>query len=160
MFCGKPLHFRRACAEVRANLVLFIDVLEHVDDDSALLAHYAAKVARGTRFLITVPAFQWLWSEHDVFLEHRRRYCIEDLVTAVLKAGLTVLHSSYLLPLAVATRLPARLHRRRLRPARSQLRKHGWIANEALSALCGLELPMLRFNRLGGLSVFCLAVKP
>jgi trans-aconitate methyltransferase len=164
MFCGKSLHFRRACEEVDANLVLFMDVLEHVDDDSALLAQYAAKVTSGARFLISVPAFQWLWSEHDVFLEHRRRYRMEDLVTAVAKAGLTVLQSSYffglVLPLAAATRLPARLSRQRQRPARSQLRKHGWFTNTALSTLCSLELPMLRFNRLGGLSVFCLAAKP
>lgn len=164
VFCGKPLHFRRACGETRANLVLLMDVLEHGDDDSALLAQYAAKVAGGARFLITVPAFKWLWSEHDVFLEHRRRYSREDLVTAVAKAGLTVLHSSYffglVLPLAVATRLPSRLHRQRLRPAKSQLRNHGWLTNTALSALCRLELPALRFNRLGGLSVFCLAAKP
>jgi trans-aconitate methyltransferase len=164
VFYGKPLHFRRVCAEVGANLVLLMDVLEHVDDDSALLAQYAAKVASGARFVITVPAFKWLWSEHDVFLEHRRRYRMEELVTAVAKAGLTVLHSSYffglVLPLAAATRLPSRLHRQPQRPARSQLRKHGWLTNTTLSALCRLELPFLRFNRLGGLSVFCLAAKP
>jgi hypothetical protein len=164
VICGKPLHFRRTCAEVDANLVLFMDVLEQVDDDSGLLAQYAAKVPSDARFLITVPALEWLWSEHDVFLEHRRRYRIEDLVMAVAKAGLTVLHSSYffglVLPLAAATRLPGRLRRQRPRPARSQLRKHGRLTNTALSALCRLELPILRFNRLGGLSVFCLASKP
>jgi len=164
VFCGKPLHFRRGCEAVGANLVLLMDVLEHVDDDSGLLAQYAAKVPAGARFLITVPAFEWLWSEHDVFLEHRRRYRMEDLARVVANAGLRVLVSSYffglVLPLAAATRLPGRLHNRRARPAQSQLRKHGWITNTALSALCGLELPMLRFNRLGGLSVFCLAGKP
>ena len=162
--CGKPLHFRRAGTPVNANLVLFMDVLEHVDDDAALLGQCAAQVASGTRFLITVPAFEWLWSEHDVFLEHRRRYHLEQLLSAVAKAGLTVLHSSYffalVLPLAAVTRLSGRLHRQRQRPAKSQLRKHGWLTNTALSALCRLELPVLHFNRAGGLSVFCLAAKP
>jgi trans-aconitate methyltransferase len=161
---GKPLHFRRACGEVSANLVLLMDVLEHVDDDVALLRQYAAKVASGALFLITVPAFEWLWSEHDVFLEHRRRYHLQELLSAVTKAELTVLHGWYffgfVLPLAAATRLPGRLHRRGLRPAKSQLRKHGWLTNTALSALCRLELPIQRFNRVGGLSVFCLAAKP
>jgi hypothetical protein len=89
---------------------------------------------------------------------------MQDLVTAVTKAGLTVLNSSYffglVLPLAAATRLSGRLRAQRPGPARSQLRKHGRIANATLSALCDIELPILRFNRLGGLSVFCLASKP
>jgi 2-polyprenyl-3-methyl-5-hydroxy-6-metoxy-1,4-benzoquinol methylase len=65
---GKTLQFRRLCSGVSADLVLLMDVLEHVDDDSALLVECASKVPTGARFLITVPAFEWLWSDHDVFL--------------------------------------------------------------------------------------------
>jgi hypothetical protein len=63
VLCGKRLHFRRACEAVGANLVLLVVVLEHVDAESELLAKYAAKVVSRARFLVTVPAFQWLWSE-------------------------------------------------------------------------------------------------
>ena len=52
---------------------MIADVLEHVDDDLALLRQYAAKLGEGGRIVITVPAFSFLWSGHDVFLEHRRR---------------------------------------------------------------------------------------
>ena len=44
-----------------------MDVLEHVADDLALLKEYVDKARPGTAFLITVPAFQFLWSGHDDF---------------------------------------------------------------------------------------------
>jgi hypothetical protein len=53
-----------------------MDVIEHVEDDVGLVREYANKVAPGTRFITTVPAFMWLWSGHDVFLEYFRRYTL------------------------------------------------------------------------------------
>jgi hypothetical protein len=67
---GKPLLFRRSVDQSDADLVLLMDVIEHVEDDVGLVREYANKVAPGTRFITTVPAFMWLWSGHDVFLEH------------------------------------------------------------------------------------------
>ena len=55
-------------------VILLMDVLEHVDDDVGLLRAYAEPARPGTRFIVSVPAFSWLWSAHDEFLEHRRRY--------------------------------------------------------------------------------------
>ena len=161
---GKPVAFRRSCDAVDADLVLLMDVLEHVEDDAGLLASYAAKVPAGAAFLITVPAFQWLWSGHDVFLEHKRRYDIGRLERAVKAAGLALERSSYyfglVLPIAAAARVGANLIRRRDLAPRSQLKKHGSLVNGVLAALCLAELPIVRFNRVGGLSVFALASKP
>ena len=90
-----------------------MDVLEHVPDDAALVAEYAARVPPGARFLITVPAFQWMWSGHDVLLEHFRRYTLRQIEAAVSRGGLRVERGCYfyggVLPLAAATRLAARL---------------------------------------------------
>lgn len=55
-------------------LIIMMDVLEHIQDDGAFLKHYVDNLSRGGYVLITVPAFQFLWSGHDVFLEHHRRY--------------------------------------------------------------------------------------
>ena len=163
-FSGKPLAFRRSCDGVDADLVLFMDVLEHVDDDAGLLASYAAKVPAGAAFLITVPAFQWLWSGHDVFLEHKRRYDLAQLQRTLDAAGLALVRSSYyfglVLPLAAAARLAENMTRGRDREPRSHLKKHGALINGALGTLCRAELPLIRFNRVGGLSVFALANKP
>jgi len=73
---GKPIRFVHVAANSDADTVLLMDVLEHVDDDTGLLREYVQNAAPGTRFLITVPAFMWMWSGHDVFLEHRRRYTL------------------------------------------------------------------------------------
>lgn len=54
--------------------VVAMDVLEHVDDDAALLTTIASLAKPGGELLITVPAFQFLYSGHDAFLKHARRY--------------------------------------------------------------------------------------
>jgi len=176
---GKPLHFRRSLqpADARpadpadrpdhADLVLMMDVLEHVEDDAALLRTYVQQAAPGTHFLLSVPAFNWLWSEHDVFLEHHRRYTLRQLEHTARSAGLEVLHGSYyfaaVLPLAAALRLGGRWCARAsqpLRPPRSQLVQHAPWVNRLLTWVCRAELPLLRHNRLGGLTALCLARKP
>jgi len=140
-----------------------MDVLEHVEDDVGLLTEYMQKVPVGARFLLTVPAFQWLWSEHDVFLEHYRRYDIDSLQAVVRKAGLAIERCSYyfglVLPMACIQRLGRSKRPVAGRPARSHLQRHHWVTNTALASLCQLELALLRMNRLGGLTVFCLATK-
>ena len=160
---SKPLHFRRAIGHCPADLVLLMDVLEHVDDDLGLLRSYVERVPRGARILISVPAFSFLWSDHDVFLEHRRRYRLGSLEEIVLKAGLDRERAAYffgsVFPLAAAIRLAQRLTPGRNAPPRSQLVRHHPAVNAALAQLCRLELPLMRFNRLAGLSAFCLARK-
>ena len=75
-WCGKPIAFRRAIDHCQADLVLAMDVIEHVEDDAALISAYCDLAPRGTRFIISVPAFNFLWSAHDIFLEHHRRYTL------------------------------------------------------------------------------------
>ena len=109
---GKPVLYRRDTGPTDCDLVLMMDVLEHVDDDRGLLRHYAAKVPSGAHFLVTVPAFAFLWSGHDVFLEHKRRYRLGEIEAAMRDAGLQVVRGSYyfglVFPLAAAVRLVER----------------------------------------------------
>ncbi len=158
---GKPLLFRRAVTTTDADLLLLMDVLEHVDDDIGLLGGYARLAPRGATVLLTAPAFQWLFSGHDVFLGHRRRYTVAGLAATARAAGITVDRACYyfaaVFPLAVALRLPGALRRGAIGqdPApRCDMRRHGALANRVLGALCAAELPVLPFNRLFGLSVF------
>ena len=60
---GEKIQFLQNCGPVDADLVLLMDVLEHVDNDIELLQEYVEKVPVGTRFLISVPAF-YFWSIH------------------------------------------------------------------------------------------------
>ena len=63
---GKPISFRRASPVGDADVVLLMDVIEHVDDDVGLLRSYAASARPGTRFIVSVPAFSWLWSRTTI----------------------------------------------------------------------------------------------
>lgn len=91
-----------------ADVVLLLDVLEHVDDAAALRTARRALAADGL-LVVTVPAYQWLWSAHDVALGHRRRYTGRGLRRVVEGAGFAAERVSYfstlLFPAVAAGRL-------------------------------------------------------
>ena len=155
---GKPIAFRRSIAHSQADLVLAMDVIEHVGDDAALISAYCDLVPPGAKFIISVPAFNFLWSAHDVFLEHYRRYTLRSLEAAMRKGGLIVDWSHYyyaaVFPLAAGLRLAERLKRPHATAPQSQLRRHGVLTNEFFSALLAAERPFMRVNRLFGLTAF------
>jgi hypothetical protein len=68
---GKDMPFTRSIGKVSKKLILMMDVLEHVDDDVGLLREYTENMPDDGLVVISVPAFQFLWSGHGVFLEHR-----------------------------------------------------------------------------------------
>jgi SAM-dependent methyltransferase len=158
---GKPISFVHGIDKFDGHLVLMMDVLEHVPDDVGLLRDYASRVPRGTRILITVPAMPWMWSGHDVFLEHYRRYTTASMSRVIEAAGLRQLSLCYYfgltLPLAAAMRLGRRLMSRRVEMPGSDMRVHTPLVNAALLQTCRLELAFFQANRLAGLSVFALA---
>ncbi|PYN81902.1 MAG: SAM-dependent methyltransferase [Candidatus Rokuibacteriota bacterium] len=92
-----------------AEVVLLLDVIEHVDDDGAALAAACRAVAAGGLLVVTVPAYRWLWSGHDEVLGHRRRYTAAGLRAVVERAGFSVLRVSYfnslLFPMVALVRL-------------------------------------------------------
>jgi len=160
---GKPIYFCKESAPYNADLVLLMDVLEHIPDDVTFLKTFVDQLPAGTEFLITVPAFQFLWSGHDVFLEHQRRYTLKGLVDVVQKCGLLPQKQFYfyglVFPLALITRLADKFSNQRNAP-QSKLIKHHPLMNWALQKICALELHIMRFNQVAGLSVVCLAKKP
>ncbi len=75
----------------QVSVVMLFDVLEHVEDDCALLRRLAAGVSPGTLFLITVPSGRRLFGPLDRRLRHFRRYDRRELNILVEKAGLELL---------------------------------------------------------------------
>lgn len=64
---------------IKNSIVVMMDVLEHIEDDYAILEDIKKRVGEHAHYFITVPAFMSLWSGHDVYLEHYRRYTLGSL---------------------------------------------------------------------------------
>ena len=114
-----PEAVRECCHDSPASLMLMMDVLEHVEDPRALLEEVTASALFGpaTCLVVTVPAYQWLWTAHDVFLRHFRRYTRQRLDKCLTEAGLHVERSGYffasLIPVRMIKVLKERLWGRR-----------------------------------------------
>jgi hypothetical protein len=159
---GKPIDFRRAGEVGASDLVLLMDVLEHIDDDVSFLRGLVTSARPRTRFVMSVPAFSWLWSPHDDFLGHRRRYTANRLVRLIQASGLTPLTTFYMFaavfPAIVAHRFLNRWRSAAEAP-RSDLREHHPVTNWALKRICLAECAVATQNRAFGLTVFGVAQK-
>jgi SAM-dependent methyltransferase len=164
---GKTIEFKKGFAGSDADIVLLMDVIEHIEDDVFFVKDIADKVKPGTSFLITVPAFQFLFSGHDSFLKHCRRYNISQLESCLEKAGLKVLKSRYyfgsLFPLIALLRIIKKI-KMRLKSEKfvpeSDLKVHSAFTNQILFLIHKFELLVFPYNKFFGLTVFSLAVKP
>ncbi len=143
-----------------ARLILLMDVLEHVERDWEFLREVASCARPGTRFFITVPAFRLLWSKHDRYLGHFRRYRLAELVALCRGAGLVPRARFYFF----ATIFPAVLALRAFSSGdgtRSDLRPAHPAVNALLKKLLFAESLWCRANRLLGVSaVVCASAAP
>lgn len=93
--------------------VVLLDVLEHVGDPVAVLSHVRETLQPGGGVVVTVPAYQWLYSDWDQALGHYRRYTRGLLRSQAEQAGFQVLKlthwNAFTLPAAVAVRSYSRL---------------------------------------------------
>lgn len=104
-----PVHFDDGAFD----LVCMLDVLEHIEDDSAALARAGRLLKPTGRLLVTVPAYAWLWSAHDEAHHHHRRYTARMLGQQARSAGLEVTRLGYfnslLFPLIAGARIARKL---------------------------------------------------
>lgn len=74
------------------DVVTAFDILEHVDDDAGFLQDLQRVLAPGGALAIHVPAWPSMWSNHDVILEHKRRYTYRGLRALLQGSGLRIEH--------------------------------------------------------------------
>ncbi len=102
------------------DLVTCLDVIEHTAEDRVALAELLRVTRPGGLLVVTVPAYQSLWSAHDVANGHFRRYRSATLTAAATAAGWSVLHDTHfnavLLVPAAAVRLARRSRAERTAP--------------------------------------------
>lgn len=145
------------------DLVLALDVIEHIDDDLSAVRELNRVLKPGGRLIITVPAFQFLWSGHDMAVHHRRRYTRSGILSILRLGGFENEKATYwnfFLFLPVATiRLLKRFHRSG-DEMQTDLAELPWLINGLLHGLIGIENLILEQIDLPlGVSVMCICRK-
>jgi ubiquinone/menaquinone biosynthesis C-methylase UbiE len=147
------------------SLVTCLDVLEHLDHDKELLVEMVRVCEDGGHVLVTVPAFNRLWSPHDTVLHHRRRYTRTRLLSQLSGLSGQVVKASYYnfvlsLPILAVRKL------RVLFPEKGRGHSDFFIGlpesvNRLLSALYTLEILGLQLFRYPyGVSLLVVLRKP
>jgi SAM-dependent methyltransferase len=90
------------------DLILMLDVLEHISKPDQLLRRAAEVLAPSGRILVTTPAFKWLWTTHDELNHHVTRYTAGEMRTTVERAGLVTLENGYMFQSLVVPKLIVR----------------------------------------------------
>jgi SAM-dependent methyltransferase len=140
------------------------DVLEHCEPEDVALNELARVLTPGGRLLLSVPAYQWAWTDHDVQAGHYRRYTRPRLLKAVEASGFTVDRATYgfsgVFPFFAAERVVRRLRKPAPRNDKS-LPTVSPAMDRILMGLTRVELRLLRSRDLPfGSSVFLAASKP
>jgi predicted unusual protein kinase regulating ubiquinone biosynthesis (AarF/ABC1/UbiB family)/SAM-dependent methyltransferase len=140
-----------------------MDVVEHLDDDVAALEEYVRVCRPGSPVLLTVPAYEWLWSDHDEWAAHRRRYTAARLRRTARDAGLVVDRCTYyysflLPPAALLRRTPLR---RLTPPTAEEASSFSPAVDRVLTGFATLERWALRHRDLPfGLSIVLVGRTP
>jgi len=127
-------------ADASFDLAVSLDVIEHLEDDLGALRELRRVVAPGGALLLTVPAYQWLWSGHDEINHHQRRYTMRSLRTVAEQAGWQQERTSYfnslLLPVAILLRVLDRFNRKTTESSLDL-----WVPPEPVNR--ALEVPLM-----------------
>lgn len=144
------------------DVVLLMDVLEHIEKPEALLNE--VKKLRGistsTQFIITVPAFQILFTQHDVFLKHFKRYNRTQLLQLMQQQNFAIDESGYFFFSLLPTRTVQKIFRLKTKQG-----PHNWkgsrFTTSFLTAVLWLDFKFSwLLSRIGislpGLSCYCI----
>ena len=152
------------------DVVLSLDVIEHVDDDVHILNSLFEIVKPGGHLIVTVPAFESLWSEHDEINHHKRRYRVPQLRQMMEHAGfamtrVTYCNSTLFLPVLAARKGKALLRRLRGQAPgdepESDLAFYPRPINELLYRIVTAETRIMqRWSMPVGVSILAIAQRP
>ena len=77
------------------DFIIMLDVLEHIEDDELSIKAVYERLKPDGVFILTVPAFKFLWSFHDIIARHKRRYTRKNLCALLEKCCFSVTWSTY-----------------------------------------------------------------
>jgi len=140
------------------DLLMLMDVLEHVENDVAVLRNAISHSKANGYVFITVPALPFLWSSHDRFLGHFRRYTLCTLNQLIHDAGgLEILKMHYFFAGILPAVIPVRMIKAKSKaPKTSDMKAVSRPLNSLLRTICKFELGLTEHNRIAGLSAVAL----
>jgi len=143
------------------DLVAAFDVIEHVPDDAGAVQRLGDYLKPGGYMITTVPAYGWMWSEHDAAHHHQRRYELKAFRRLFENAGLRVRRASHfntlLFPPIAAVRLASKAAGR----SASDETMPSAALNGVLKTVFGLERGLLAATDLPfGVSILLIAQRP
>lgn len=148
------------------DMVTAFGLVEHIDDDNLVLWECSRVCTAGGYVLVLTSAYQWLWSYHDDYVQHKRRNIKSQFIARVRAAGLEPVRASYvnsiLFPLIAAMRILQKLVGYRPVHACDTTRifDYGGITNSALFAVMRVESRLLRLISFPfGVGLMCIARK-
>lgn len=149
----------------RFDAALALDVLEHVDDDKAVVRALAGLLKPGASLVVSVPALPDLFSEFDVIQGHRRRYLPDSLRDVFEGSGIVLQRvfwwGAWMVPVLRRMRRPAAAGRTPAKSYSEHLRLPPWPASAILTALHRWEERRALAGRLEtGTSLFATGVRP
>lgn len=119
--------------EKRYDLVLALDVLEHIQDDVLAMKKVYALLKDSGYFFVNVPAHKFLWSEHDEALHHKRRYHSLELLKKLQDSGFKISKKVYfvafLFPVIVVFRMWNNLFGKSAYPKTSYVKLPSFLNN-------------------------------
>ena len=149
--------------EGKFDLIIASDILEHLNDDYEAIIEWKRILKDDGEMLVFVPAFKMLWSDHDIFNKHIRRYNRREIKALFKKTGLKTVRVSYwnfflFFPVFIKRAIVNKIIKRS-KPKHDLFRTNKAI-NFFLCLLLAMENSYCRlFNLPIGLSLFIIAKK-
>ncbi|MHB1457005.1 MAG: class I SAM-dependent methyltransferase [Armatimonadota bacterium] len=142
------------------DLVVGMDLIEHLDDDQSALNEMYRVCKEGGYLFITAPAYRWMWSAHDESLEHKQRYSLNEVISKIRKSGFDIEKSSYFVSTVFLAAFIYRMLRRKS-AASSDLAPVAKPINTVLTSIMKTEASIAwRIGLPFGMTAFVLARKP
>lgn len=144
------------------DIICLFDVLEHIQNDKLSLQTVNKYLNRDGRIILTVPAYMFLWSGHDIASHHKRRYTTSQINQLLESTGFKKSYSSYFFSILFTILAPIRiiqklLHRKNVR---HDIRKEKRILNYLMIKIFSIESKILPYLSLPfGVSIVAIADK-
>jgi SAM-dependent methyltransferase len=162
LFCGQLSEFPKDRYKIDA--ITMLDVVEHIPDDASVIKDVFNLLPSGGYYIMTVPAYQWLWSKHDEVHMHYRRYTKKRINQIITDEGFKIEFSSYMNSFLLLPAVLKRFLDRFKSKAENEYKPVDEVSpmlNSIFDFVYKFEANILRFVRIPfGLSIITIAQKP